>query len=38
MPITMLAGALQPYLSTGDVRGGVEGGVVGTALGDLFGR
>lgn len=38
MPITMLAGALQPYLAAGDVRGGVEGGVVGTALGDLFGR
>jgi uncharacterized protein (AIM24 family) len=38
MPVALRAGALQPYLETGETRTSVEGGVVGGALGDLFGR
>lgn len=38
MPVAMLAGALQPYLATGDTGRAVDAGVVGGALGDLFGR
>jgi uncharacterized protein (AIM24 family) len=38
MPVAILAGALQPYLSTQDTRSAVDGGLAAGALGDLFGR
>jgi uncharacterized protein (TIGR00266 family) len=38
MPVAILAGALQPYLDTGDAKTAVEGGVAAEVLGDLFGR
>ena len=36
MPLTVLAGALAPYLDKGETRAGVEGGAVGGILGDLL--